>query len=112
MAIASRSLSVLAGAVLSLAAASASAQSSNGGSGTNGSGYEVDNTGAPSGMAMAADLLIARPLGLAATLLGTAVFVVSLPFQALAGNFADPAQSLVVEPATFTFTRPLGQGVN
>lgn len=109
MAIVSRSLSVLAGAVLSLAAASASAQSS---SGTNGSGYEADNNGAPSGMAMAADLLVARPLGLAATLLGTAVFVVSLPFQALAGNFADPARELVVEPATFTFTRPLGQGVN
>lgn len=107
MAIASRGLSLLAGAVLSLAAASASAQS-----GTNGSGYEAENTGAPSGMAMAADLLIARPLGLAATLLGTVVFVASLPFQALAGNFADPARELVVEPATFTFTRPLGQGVN
>jgi len=109
MAIVSRSLSVLAGAVLSLAAASASAQS---GGGTNGSGYENDANGTPSGMAMAADLLIARPLGLAATLLGTVVFVASLPFQALAGNFSDPANALVVEPATFTFTRPLGQGVN
>lgn len=108
MAIASRGLSVLAGAVLSLAAMSASAQSS----GTNGSGYESDNNGAPSGMAMAADLVIARPLGLAATLLGTVVFVASLPFQALAGNFSDPARELVVEPASFTFTRPLGQGIN
>jgi len=55
---------------------------------------------------------VARPLGLVATVLGTVVFVASLPFQALAGNVADPARKLVVEPAAFTFVRPLGEGVN
>ena len=97
---------LLAGLVLSLAATAASAQS------TNGSGYEDGSFGAPSGMAMAADLVLARPLGLAATVVGTVVFIASLPFQVLAGNVSDPAQKLVVEPASFTFTRPLGQGIN
>jgi hypothetical protein len=57
---------------------------------------------------MAADLIIARPLGLAATVLGTAVFIVALPFSAISGNVSDPARRLIVEPAEFTFTRPLG----
>lgn len=101
-----RSLSLFAGLVLSLSAAAASAQ------GTTGIDYESETAGSPSGMAMAADLVIARPLGLAATVLGTVVFVASLPFQALAGNFSDPARRLVIEPASFTFTRPLGEGIN
>lgn len=111
MAISSRARSrisgLLAGAVLSLAAASVNAQTV----GAN-SSYEEGSAGAPSGMAMAADLFIARPLGLVATVFGTAVFIVSLPFQAMAGNVSDPARQLVVEPASFTFTRPLGEGVN
>jgi hypothetical protein len=57
---------------------------------------------------MGFDLLLARPVGLAATVLGTAIFVVGLPFEAISGDFADPARRLVVEPAKFTFTRKLG----
>ncbi|MBA4284314.1 MAG: hypothetical protein C0434_02125 [Xanthomonadaceae bacterium] len=104
MSLTTRGLSLLAGAVLSLAAASASAQ--------DGTGYEATIGGAPSAAAMTVDLLVARPLGLAATVIGTVVFVASLPFQALAGNVADPARALVAEPAKFTFVRPLGEGVN
>ncbi|MDS4026880.1 MAG: hypothetical protein RKO25_07855 [Candidatus Contendobacter sp.] len=57
----------------------------------------------------AADLLIARPGGLAATVLGTAVFVVGLPFTLINGSTGQAAQKLVVDPAQYTFTRPLGQ---
>ena len=70
----------------------------------------VDTT--PSGAAMAADLVLARPLGLLATLLGTVVFVGGLPFELLSGNVSGPARRLVGDPARYTFTRPLGQDVN
>ena len=62
-----------------------------------------------SGALMTADLILARPLGIVATVLGYAVFVVSLPFSALGGNTKQAAQKLVKEPASFTFTRPLGE---
>lgn len=61
-----------------------------------------------SGTLMAADLVLVRPLGIVATALGCAVFIVSLPFSALGGNTKQAAQKLVQEPASFTFTRPLG----
>ncbi len=63
----------------------------------------------PTADATAADLLIARPGGLVATVLGSAVFVVGLPFTLLSGSTGQAAQTLVVEPAQYTFTRPLGQ---
>ncbi|MDG4551168.1 MAG: hypothetical protein P9F19_17505 [Candidatus Contendobacter sp.] len=63
----------------------------------------------PTADATAADLLIARPGGLVATVLGSAVFVVGLPFTLLNGSTGQAAQKLVVEPAQYTFTRPLGQ---
>ena len=68
----------------------------------------VDET--PSAMAMGADLLFVRPLGLAATVVGTALFIVQLPLSLIIGEApTGPAQRLVVEPAAFTFRRPLGQ---
>ena len=70
----------------------------------------VDN--APSAIGMAADVIVARPLGLAATILGTGVFIVALPFSLISGNVSDPARRLIVEPAEFTFTRPLGADAN
>jgi len=57
---------------------------------------------------MATDLLLARPLGFAATVLGTALFIVSLPFSAAGGNADQAGQILVKDPAEFTFKRPLG----
>jgi len=62
-----------------------------------------------SGALMTADLILARPLGIVATVLGCAVFVVSLPFSVLGGNTKQASQKLVQEPASFTFTRPLGE---
>ncbi|WP_104204330.1 hypothetical protein [Billgrantia saliphila] len=62
----------------------------------------------PSGGAMIADALIARPLLAVATLGGTALFVVSLPFSALGGNVDAAAETLVKTPAQATFRRCLG----
>lgn len=62
----------------------------------------------PSAGAMTSDLLIVRPLGLVATVLGTGVFVVSLPFTLAGGNMIDAGKTLVVGPAVTTFVRCLG----
>ena len=59
-------------------------------------------------MRMVGDILLIRPLGIVATVVGGALFVVSLPFSALGGNTEDVYQTMVVEPARFTFTRPIG----
>lgn len=58
--------------------------------------------------AMTADLVFVRPLGIVATILGCAVFVVSLPFSALGNNTEEASQKLVIDPVQFTFKRPLG----
>ena len=54
------------------------------------------------------DAVLGRPVGLAATVVGSAVFVVSLPFTATSGSIKSSADSLVGKPGRFTFTRPLG----
>jgi len=58
--------------------------------------------------AMTADLLVIRPLGIVATVVGSAIFIVSLPFSALGGNTKTACWKLVQDPAKFTFKRPLG----
>jgi len=62
----------------------------------------------PTGGEMMADALVARPIGLATTILGAATFVVTLPFSALGGNINQAADKLVVEPGRETFVRCLG----
>lgn len=62
----------------------------------------------PSAMAMAGDLVVARPLLLAATAVGAAVYVVSLPFSLAGGNSIEAGKTLVVGPAMSTFVRCLG----
>ncbi|MBL9129303.1 MAG: hypothetical protein JNL97_16755 [Verrucomicrobiales bacterium] len=57
---------------------------------------------------VAADALVVRPVGLAATAVGAAIYVVALPFAAIAGDVHGPARSLVGAPARFTFKRKLG----
>ena len=61
--------------------------------------------------ATTADLLLARPGGAVATVLGAAVFVVGLPFTLINGSTEQAAQTLVVQPANYTFARPLGQDI-
>lgn len=55
------------------------------------------------------DGLIGRPLGLAATAVGTATFIATLPFSAASGDVGRAAQGMIVEPAAWTFTRPMGK---
>ncbi len=62
----------------------------------------------PNAGAMAADLIVARPLGVVFTIVGSTFFVLSLPFSALGGNVSEAAQALVVKPARETFVRCLG----
>src|SRR5690554_1181842 len=62
----------------------------------------------PSGGAMIADALVARPLLAVATVAGTAVFLVSLPFTALGGGVGTAAETLIKTPAEATFRRCLG----
>ena len=58
---------------------------------------------------MLVDAFLLRPLGLAATVLGTATFVVTLPFSLPTRSADDAAKVLVVKPARYTFARPLGE---
>ncbi len=58
---------------------------------------------------MTGDALILRPLSLAATVVGSAVFIVSLPFSALGRNTGSAFDFLVADPFLFTFSRPLGE---
>lgn len=62
----------------------------------------------PSALAMAGDAIIARPLGVAFTVIGAALFVVTLPFSAAGGNVGEAGKELVVGPAKATFVRCLG----
>ncbi len=57
---------------------------------------------------MIVDVVLARPLGLAVTIVGGALFVVSLPFSAMGKNTGAAYEKLLKTPAKFTFQRPLG----
>ncbi len=61
-----------------------------------------------SAVAIIADVVLLRPIGLAATVVGSFFFVAALPFSLLGGNVEDSAKKLVVEPALYTFKRPAG----
>jgi hypothetical protein len=58
--------------------------------------------------AMAADAILARPLGIVSMVTGFGLFIVSSPFSALGGNIGEAWGTLVTSPAKFTFVRPLG----
>ncbi len=68
--------------------------------------FSQDRAGAG---AMAADLLVVRPVGLLALVTGGALFLVSLPFSTVGGNVEAAKQKLVAAPAEFFFNRPLGE---
>lgn len=54
------------------------------------------------------DIVIARPFGFAALVIGSAFFVVAFPFAAMSKNTSKTADTLVGEPFRFTFVRPPG----
>lgn len=67
-----------------------------------------DDPNDPSAIAMGADLVVGRPMLLVATALGTAIWIVALPFSAVGGNVKASGEKLVVWPARNTFARCLG----
>ena len=65
-------------------------------------------TASRSGEKMAVDLALLRPAGILATVFGSAVFVVALPFSALGGNTKESYHELIKKPVDYTFKRPIG----
>ncbi len=65
----------------------------------------------PGAFEMVIDVPI-RILSLGLTVVGTAFFIVALPFAMSSGSTGDAWDALVVEPFQFTFTRPLGKFEN
>lgn len=57
---------------------------------------------------MMVDVVVMRPLGLVATVIGTVLTVVALPFTLPSGSVEASAHELIVKPAEYTFQRPLG----
>lgn len=57
---------------------------------------------------MVVDAVVMRPLGLAATVVGTVLTVVALPFTIPSGSVEASARQLILRPADYTFKRPLG----
>jgi len=57
---------------------------------------------------MIADAIAVRPLMFGALIVGTFTFVVSSPFSAFGGNIEESFEKMVLEPAKYTFVRPLG----
>jgi len=55
-----------------------------------------------------ADLALVRPGCFVATVLGSVVFIVALPIAVISRSVKQTADTLVVQPAKATFTRPLG----
>ena len=62
----------------------------------------------PGAFAMVIDVPI-RILSLGLAMVGTAFFIVALPFALSSGSTGDAWDALVAEPFQFTFTRPLGK---
>ena len=62
----------------------------------------------PSALAMTGDLIVARPLLLVMTVVGTVAYVISLPFTLAGGNAGQAGETLVLGPAEATFVRCLG----
>jgi len=70
--------------------------------------FAATDTQDPRDEAIIGDILVLRPLGVVATAVGFAFYVVGLPFSQGGGNTKGAADTLVAAPATFTFARPVG----
>ena len=68
------------------------------------------NPDPPSPAVMAADAIIARPLGLATTIAGVGVFLVTLPVSIPSQSTGEAAWGMLGRPGGWTFVRPLGRG--
>jgi len=73
-------------------------------------GFAIPSKVEPSASVVTADAVIGRPLGLATTIAGTGVFLVTLPFSLTSQSTSEAAWGLVGRPAGWTFVRPMGRG--
>lgn len=71
--------------------------------------YMAKDRGDVSAESIIMDGLVLKPAGVLATLVGTMAFVVTLPFSIPTRSVDKAAQKLIVDPARYTFVRPLGQ---
>lgn len=71
--------------------------------------YALDQQQEATAEQMAADAIVVRPVGIVATVLGSVVYVVSMPFSYFGGNHQQAYEELVDDPAEHTFRRPLGR---
>ena len=62
----------------------------------------------PDGFAMVMDVPI-RVVSMGLMVIGTAIFIVSMPFALTSGSTGDAWTGLIVDPFEYTFTRPLGK---
>lgn len=58
--------------------------------------------------AIVADILLVRPVGVVAIVVGSVIFIVSLPFTIPSHSVGTAARVLVAEPFAYTFLRPIG----
>ena len=60
------------------------------------------------GMAVVADVLLVRPVGLVTIVFGSVMWVVALPFSIPSDSVETAGTLLVGDPCRYTFKRPLG----
>ena len=71
--------------------------------------YTAKGSSDVSAEAILVDGFILRPAGVLATIVGSLAFVVTLPVSIPTRSVDKAAQKLVVDPAKYTFARPMGQ---
>jgi hypothetical protein len=71
--------------------------------------YMTKDRGDVSAEGIIVDGLVLKPAGLVATIVGAVAFVVILPVSIPTKSVDKAAQKLIVDPARYTFVRPLGQ---
>lgn len=64
--------------------------------------------GDPEATTIIVDTLLLRPVGLASLGVGTAMYVVALPFALITGSHGSAFDALVKEPFKYVFVRPVG----
>jgi len=70
---------------------------------------EVENVKGPTDEEIVVDLLVVRPLSLAAMIISTGAFVFTLPFTWPTKSVGLAKKRLVERPYQFTFKRPIGE---
>jgi hypothetical protein len=71
-------------------------------------GYSRTIDERPSGVEMAADIVLVRPMMIGATVLGTGVFILGSPFALIGGNLKETADVFIATPFKAAFLRCLG----